>query len=668
MADGHASRPLDGLLELLADSGEQLVLTIPAAPKDHVLRLMETLGVTVKVDPLMANLLQHSQREQERGRAAQDYRSSRARALRRLDAGDSTLTSCQECGCETDFAPQPHDPKCSFVGAVSEAPPVGEEEGSEVQLSEGSVKKKMERGRDGQLRSTQTHHMVNGKEMGLTAGEMQRRHDAVLDAMPLKVGCAVEGCEWPGFEGPAADAREVSRAHRESEHPGLSLRGKRRRKLAPGQTDQQATAAAVQASHRAALEAMDAGDPQAPDLDVDVDIEEPAIEEGLIVNAVAEPLDAERKPDITPDIGRRDWTREEIIAAIQAHAAANDGFPPASTEWFINAPGRPNATKVKRVFGSWADAVEAAGFPRPTRGGNGKRRTTTRAERLGLDTNSNSGQAQEHQAPPIVWAVKVDGTGLRYRTTDEAYAGADEIEHDGERVAREARIAGQDGKADQAIDASRDLANKIRAAADAAGGQELETSGVGKTAVSGSAAGTGEEKGASQKLPARPERPAAPTFWTPETIVAAIQEWAKTHDGPPTAEEWKKRQAGYPSQSTVASHFGSWSKGIAAAGLTPRTRGGQQVAGEVKAGPRAHPSPAAAPAPSLVTSAPSLEVAKSEVQVDAPPVSPFVLALTGDFGANAQRVKDEAEKLRRQAEALDVIAQGLGMLEETVAA
>lgn len=55
------------------------------------------------------------------------------------------------------------------------------------------------------------------------------------------------------------------------------------------------------------------------------------------------------------------WTREKIIAAIQAFAAEH-GRPPTSTE-------RPSmAQQSKREFGSWADAVEAAGFAKPTRG------------------------------------------------------------------------------------------------------------------------------------------------------------------------------------------------------------------------------------------------------------------------------------------------------------
>lgn len=63
----------------------------------------------------------------------------------------------------------------------------------------------------------------------------------------------------------------------------------------------------------------------------------------------------------------RFWTRERIIEAIQRWARTHHGMPPFSTEW--NSKGRgsgyPPTTTVLARFGSWAAAVEAAGFPRP---------------------------------------------------------------------------------------------------------------------------------------------------------------------------------------------------------------------------------------------------------------------------------------------------------------
>ena len=63
------------------------------------------------------------------------------------------------------------------------------------------------------------------------------------------------------------------------------------------------------------------------------------------------------------------WTEERIIAAIQRYAAEH-GRPPVATEWLygshgINVDGYPYASQVLREMGSWGDAIEAAGFPRP---------------------------------------------------------------------------------------------------------------------------------------------------------------------------------------------------------------------------------------------------------------------------------------------------------------
>lgn len=72
----------------------------------------------------------------------------------------------------------------------------------------------------------------------------------------------------------------------------------------------------------------------------------------------------------------RRWNRETVIGAIQHWAAEHDGKPPNAQEWLYrdgelkarypaansvyNSSGNKNAP-----FKSWADAIEAAGFPRP---------------------------------------------------------------------------------------------------------------------------------------------------------------------------------------------------------------------------------------------------------------------------------------------------------------
>jgi hypothetical protein len=67
------------------------------------------------------------------------------------------------------------------------------------------------------------------------------------------------------------------------------------------------------------------------------------------------------------------WTRENVIKAIQLWAEEHDGKPPRSTDWNYKSSHKrdrrfPTITSVYGptcAFKSWADAIEAAGFPRP---------------------------------------------------------------------------------------------------------------------------------------------------------------------------------------------------------------------------------------------------------------------------------------------------------------
>ena len=75
--------------------------------------------------------------------------------------------------------------------------------------------------------------------------------------------------------------------------------------------------------------------------------------------------------------------------------------------------------------------------------------------------------------------------------------------------------------------------------------------------------------------------------WSDEAILRALRDWTDELGRPPRRQEWSGEQpydAGsaqrkwmrehpyWPSSSCVANHFGSWSKGLAAAGLIERAR------------------------------------------------------------------------------------------------
>lgn len=105
-----------------------------------------------------------------------------------------------------------------------------------------------------------------------------------------------------------------------------------------------------------------------------------------------------------PEPAQSPPSREEIpmqdekaaaVAALQAYAREN-GEPPSSRIW-RETGAMPTEARLRRLFGSWAEAIEAAGFPRPTRGGaQGARAARPARELPSLD----AGIATAGRTPP----------------------------------------------------------------------------------------------------------------------------------------------------------------------------------------------------------------------------------------------------------------------------
>jgi hypothetical protein len=229
-----------------------------------------------------------------------------------------------------------------------------------------------------------------------TAEELRAEEAERRDAQPIVTLCGF--CDWR-FEGTAGEGREQARAHREAEHPEAAHRRtpRRRKSLirpdqkmsdaeyldaqrARAQKDEEARLATIERGRqREALAALDAGEPQPlEDREEGLrDFPPPAEATDGADRDVSPPRDTpatngkgdtmEGNAHLSP-VGDR-WTRESIIEAIRA-LAQRTGFVPLSAAF--NGPStddRPNLAHVVRVFGTWADAVEAAGYPRPRRGG-----------------------------------------------------------------------------------------------------------------------------------------------------------------------------------------------------------------------------------------------------------------------------------------------------------
>jgi len=70
----------------------------------------------------------------------------------------------------------------------------------------------------------------------------------------------------------------------------------------------------------------------------------------------------------------------------------------------------------------------------------------------------------------------------------------------------------------------------------------------------------------------------AERYWTPERIIASIQEWARIHGEPPKAHEWLRAQekvdgrSRWPSVTLAQREFGSWSNALEAAGFIRRPK------------------------------------------------------------------------------------------------
>jgi hypothetical protein len=109
--------------------------------------------------------------------------------------------------------------------------------------------------------------------------------------------------------------------------------------------------------------------------------------------------------------GQTYWTREKIIAAMCAWPATHDGRAPRQREWANASPNNPPWPVVRRMFGTWNNALEASGFfPRTSYGQIKRNRDVASAEK----------HNETIDAAPVVAAV--NDYLRRSETTKTAFA------------------------------------------------------------------------------------------------------------------------------------------------------------------------------------------------------------------------------------------------------
>jgi hypothetical protein len=193
-------------------------------------------------------------------------------------------------------------------------------------------------------RLSEKSHSLDGTK---TIGQINRELQDVYDGQPMTAGCAF--CDW-SFTGTAVAGREAAAFHRSTEHPE-QVNGRSPRDL---------------------LNRMDAGESvavapiPASTCKREGCTEPPKATRGRYA-LLCEAHTEERQ--VVGNGGRIPaWSKDTIIAAIQRWATEH-GAPPTANSWSKKQDGCPACSTVLKHFGSWANAIEAAGFPRPVRGG-----------------------------------------------------------------------------------------------------------------------------------------------------------------------------------------------------------------------------------------------------------------------------------------------------------
>jgi Homing endonuclease associated repeat len=331
---------------------------------------------------------------------------------------------------------------------------------------------------------------------------------------------------------------------------------------------------------------------------------------------------------------RAQWTPERITAALQ-EAAEWKGHPPRKLDWHgeleDGEPARPSATTVLKRFGTWNQALDAAGLRPSQRPGWTRPRVIVEirewAKRNGrpprpVDWHRPPG-AHERERPtdgPVSaifgnWAKAVEAAG--FEPPQDSWS-------ETEIVAAIRRFAHREGRPPT----NREFVQLVRSepshptlgavlgqfgswnAALRAAGFAPHRRDWSKVEIIAALRDFGEHNGRAPTYtewlaapaPAEPAHPTASTVvthfgewraalkaagleapsiskltrrsWSEENIIEAIRACASREGRTPSARDWRNAGSNppHPNSATVAKRFGSWGKGVEAAGLKPRQR------------------------------------------------------------------------------------------------
>jgi hypothetical protein len=293
-----------------------------------------------------------------------------------------------------------------------------------------------------------------------------------------------------------------------------------------------------------------------------------------------------RSPSATPPAARR-WTRETILERFRAWARTHDGHAPLATDWGYRghadwrAGQWPSTSAVKRMFGTWTDAVAAAGVqPHPHH-----RRSWTRDEVVQrvedwAATHQGEGPILSDWKAGRVNADVSSGTWPAAETALQLFDSWEQLLAAAGVTPREQHQPG--GRYGWPQDL---LIERLRTWSDTHGGHGPLSTDWSRQGHPDYASGDWPSAGTVRRAFGSWERalrvagvtpgPRHLRQWARELIIRRIRDWASAHDGKgPSREDWSRGapepghdRGEWPHASTVIARFGSFDAALDAAGV-----------------------------------------------------------------------------------------------------